>query len=98
MTPAILYALVQEALTNIEKHAGASLAIAVLRNERQGAALLLCVSDDGRGFPEGRPPEAAGGLGMRTMRRRAAALNGTLDFVNDPDHGLMARLAVPLER
>ncbi|MDR2500019.1 MAG: histidine kinase [Treponema sp.] len=90
-----LYALVQEALTNIEKHAGASLAIVVLR-ERPGPALLLCVSDDGRGFPDGKPPEAGGGLGMRTMRRRAAALNGALDFVSDSGHGLMLRLAVPL--
>jgi two-component system NarL family sensor kinase len=92
-----LYALVQEALTNIEKHAGASLAIIVIRNERPGPALLLCVSDDGRGFPDGSPPEAGGGLGMRTIRRRAAALNGTLDFVSDPGHGLMVRIAVPLE-
>jgi signal transduction histidine kinase len=100
-----LYRMVQEALTNIEKHSGARRAALVVRRvkgERQAIEspgnnrrLLICVSDDGAGLPpEGRPPT---GLGMRSMRERAVILGARLDFISESGNGLMVRIEVPLD-
>jgi signal transduction histidine kinase len=102
--------MVQEALTNIEKHSRASRVALVVRrtkgkapagsirgrSRREARALLICVSDDGAGFPpEGPPPT---GLGMRSMRERAAVLGARLDFISESGNGLMVRIEVSLER
>jgi signal transduction histidine kinase len=93
-----LYRIVQEALTNIEKHSAAGRAVLVVRAlagvRDSGPAALVCVSDDGAGFK----PQTGGssGLGMRTMRERAAALGARLDFISESGNGLMVRLEIPL--
>jgi two-component system NarL family sensor kinase len=109
-----LYRMVQEAFTNIEKHANAGRVVLVARRQRQGEvrsearsaahskvqSALICVSDDGPGLPqEGRPSEEGGtgdGLGMRSMRWRAAFLGARLDFISESGNGLMVRFEVPL--
>ena len=96
-----LYRMAQEALTNIEKHAGASRVVLVARRHKppgSGApGILICVSDDGRGFREG-DEESGAGLGLRSMRERAAILGARLDFISESGNGLMVRIEIPLNR
>ncbi|MEV7727676.1 histidine kinase [Streptomyces sp. NPDC087917] len=71
---ATVHRVVQEALTNVVRHAGAS-RVAV-RLEYGPDALTVTVTDDGRGPAPGRGP-ASGGHGLIGIRERAAAHNGT---------------------
>jgi signal transduction histidine kinase len=93
------FRLVQEALTNIEKHAAASEAVVVVRSvpEDGGTTLLICVSDDGRGFDVSPSPDHAGGhYGIRGMYARAAILGGSLRFESEGGEGLTVIITVPL--
>lgn len=79
----------QEALHNALRHAKAT-AIDV-RLTRAGSALVLVVSDDGRGFDEAASP----GLGLPSMRDRAQAAGGSLGLSTAPGAGTTLRLEVP---
>jgi signal transduction histidine kinase len=72
----LLYRLVQEALTNVIKHAEAK--TVRINTERDGESLLVTVSDDGRGMPEGKANEESRGL--RYMRQRADLIGATISF------------------
>ncbi|MGR8920556.1 MAG: ATP-binding protein [Gammaproteobacteria bacterium] len=87
-----VYRIVQEALTNIARHARAAEATVVLATDQAGD-LLVEIRDDGRGFDERstRP-----GLGLRGMRERARAMNGTLEITSGPGRGVFISLHVPL--
>jgi signal transduction histidine kinase len=89
-----LYWIAQEALNNALKHANAT--SVSLRLSSQPGEVLLEVSDDGSGFD----PQAAsqsGGLGLASMRERAARMGGTLDVQSAPGRGttISARLPIP---
>ncbi|MEV5142980.1 sensor histidine kinase [Streptomyces sp. NPDC052727] len=75
------YRIVQEALTNVRKHAGPE-AEAEVSVVRVGPNVEVTVLDDGPGKPgaaeAGRTPEAGGGHGLLGMRERVTALGGTL--------------------
>lgn len=72
-----LYRIAQEALTNIERHAGATKVSIDLRGHKRGATMRI--SDNGKGFPQSqRKTEHIGGLGLRNMQERAEQLNGNL--------------------
>ncbi|MHB1539672.1 MAG: sensor histidine kinase [Solirubrobacteraceae bacterium] len=95
-----IYRVVQEALTNVSKHAKASSAtIALVADERTASAW---VSDDGEGMPEDgrrqRSPEEElqGGFGTSGMRERAELVGGELAFESRPGGGTTVRLTVPL--
>jgi signal transduction histidine kinase len=68
------YRIVQEALTNVLKHAGRASAAVVLRYEP--AALCIEVTDDGRGI-NGNAPN--GGHGLMGMRERVAVYGGSFE-------------------
>lgn len=72
----LLYRLVQEALTNVIKHAEAK--TVRINTEKDGESLLVTVSDDGRGMPEGKANEESRGL--RYMRQRADLIGATISF------------------
>lgn len=78
-----LYRLVQEALTNVVKHAGATRVSIVLTRRATGVGIL--VEDDGHGFD----PESvrADSLGLVGMRERVALLGGTLAIETSPGSG-----------
>lgn len=79
-----LYRVVQEAVTNVVRHAAAT-RIDVLVERRDGRVMVM-VEDDGKGFA----PATAGGaecLGLIGMRERAEALGGTLTIESAPGEG-----------
>jgi two-component system nitrate/nitrite sensor histidine kinase NarX len=81
-----LLRVVQEALTNVRKHAGA-MAVRVELRERDGTP-VLSVTDDGAGFDPSRVgPSLTGGFGLRSMRERVELLGGTLDVHTAPGDG-----------
>ena len=86
------YRIVQEALSNVRKHAGpgaaATVAIAV-----DGGVLEIAVTDDGRGAAA---PDDGRGLGLTGMRERVAAHDGTLVAGPAPDGGFAVCARIPL--
>lgn len=85
------YRIVQEALTNVIKHAGPAHArVAVRFGER---ALELEVSDDGRGMSA---DANGGGHGLVGMRERAALYGGTLDVQPGAGSGFAVRASLPI--
>jgi len=89
------YRIVQEALTNTLRHAGATRADVTVRS--LPGVLEVDVVDDGRGA--GAPPATGGtGRGIAGMRERAAMLGGTLDAAPLPDGGgFRVHARLPLE-
>ena len=82
--------IIQEALTNARRHSGAKNVTVSL--EREGNDLLIEVSDDGRGFG----PETTPGVGLGSMRERAALSGGDLEIESSVGQGTNVRLRVPL--
>jgi signal transduction histidine kinase len=73
----VLYRIVQEALSNVAKHAKASQVL--VRLSRKGRALRLLVEDDGCGFDvEATRHSRESGLGLFGMEERLALVGGTL--------------------
>ena len=87
-----LYRIVQEALTNIVKHAGAR-KVSILLTRRGGAAAAV-IEDDGRGFDPAAVQED--GLGVLGMRERVALLEGKLTVESSPETGTTLVAEVPL--
>ena len=84
-----LYRILQEALTNVVRHDGAS-EVAV-RAVRDDAGVVLTVDDDGRGVEEG---QATPGLGLTSMRERAALVGGTFSVGPGPLGGTRVSVRV----
>ncbi|WFU76319.1 HAMP domain-containing sensor histidine kinase [Bradyrhizobium sp. CB2312] len=85
-----LYRIVQEALTNAAKHAGAtkvSLELTMRTDE-----IALAIDDDGRSAD----PAGKSGMGLLGMRERVAALRGRLSFEPGPNGGSALRVVIPL--
>jgi signal transduction histidine kinase len=88
-----LYRLVQEALTNVAKHAQATHVTLALRNEKELA--ILTVTDNGRGFdPETVRSHSAAGLGLTGMRERLELLEGQLEVTSAPGQGTRIRAII----
>jgi signal transduction histidine kinase len=89
------YRIVQEALTNVVKHAGA--ATVSVRVRYQAQELELLVEDDGGAqVPAPAPVPAPGGHGLIGMRERAAIYGGTLQAGARPGSGFTVRAKFPL--
>jgi signal transduction histidine kinase len=78
----VVLRVVQEALANAARHAGATEVLVTLAYS--AASLRLVVRDDGRGFD---PTRTSGGFGLATMRERVAAAGGTLSVTSGPGTG-----------
>jgi signal transduction histidine kinase len=91
-----VYRIVQEALTNVARHSGASACTVSLA--QHGGFLHLAIEDDGRGVSGSTPrtADARRGLGLIGMRERAQALSGTFAVESRPGGGtrLVVRLPV----
>jgi two-component system, NarL family, sensor histidine kinase UhpB len=84
----VVYRVVQEALTNVARHAQAR--EVVLRAHGSDGGLLVEIADDGIGRGDAPP-----GTGLTGMRERALLAGGTLDVVDGVDGGTVVRLEVP---
>jgi signal transduction histidine kinase len=94
-----IYRVVQEALTNVSRHAQATSAIISITE--RGGMLHASVTDDGQGLPDAgrlgpRGDGLEGGFGMSGMRERAELVGGELQWLPAPGHGTIMRLTVPL--
>jgi signal transduction histidine kinase len=88
------FRIVQEALTNVTRHAGP--ATATVRVSYGDRDLTLQVDDDGRG-QQGHGREPGSGKGITGMRERAAALGGDLDAAPRPGGGFRVQARLPLD-
>lgn len=80
-----LYRIAQEALTNVERHSGAT--AAALRLEVRRNCVVLKISDNGRGFDPGvamRFGANTDGIGMKNMHERVERFNGRLNVQSSP--------------
>ena len=82
--------IIREALTNARRHSGALNVIVTLKVEEED--MVAEVSDDGQGFGVGTSP----GVGLKSMRERAAALGGKLEIESAVGQGTRVRLRVPV--
>jgi signal transduction histidine kinase len=87
----VLYRVVQEALTNIVRHAKATWVRAQLA--MRGADVLLTVEDDGQGFVPGTEPK----LGWLGMQERITAAGGTLTIAAAEHKGVRLTARIPIE-
>jgi signal transduction histidine kinase len=87
------YRIVQEALTNAARHAGATRARIALA--AKGGRLRLEVSDDGSGL-DGETPDHTDGRGLAGIRERAGLLGGEVELESPQGQGLCLRVSFPL--
>jgi signal transduction histidine kinase len=91
-----VFRIVQEALTNVVRHARATRATVEVR--RHGSHVVVTITDDGVGIPaavrRGRNP---GHLGLIGMRERATLLGGDLAVTSAPNKGTRIRATIPVE-
>ena len=102
-----VFRIVQEALTNVEKHAEATEAIVLMRNGAEG--IYIGISDDGKGFALTKETSGSyswayqfsasepGRLGIWSMNKRAEILGGSLAIKSERGEGTLVCLEIPLK-
>ena len=95
----VLYRIVQEALTNVARHAHAH-KVAVRLEEDQNEIRAI-ISDDGRGFDTEKTQKMPGagqehGWGLVGMHERASLLDGNLTITSRPEQGTRIHVSIPL--
>jgi signal transduction histidine kinase len=88
-----IYRVVQEALTNVAKHAGAQ-RVSVTIVERDGA-IEIAVTDDGRGFSGSEPSD---GFGLIGIRERIRLVGGRYELESEPGEGTTVHAWIPVTR
>ena len=95
MTEIQLMRIVQEALSNVRKHAGAKRVVVRLAEGQE--TITVSVEDDGRGFDlarEGRRDWPQ--FGLQTMRERAEAIGGEFAVISAPQEGTRVTVRIPV--
>jgi signal transduction histidine kinase len=90
------YRIVQEAVTNVVRHAAArtcAISLAVIQRDADVVALTIDVRDDGTGLPE----NYRAGVGVLGMRERAAELGGTCVIDRLVPHGTAVSAYLPTQ-
>jgi signal transduction histidine kinase len=92
-----VFRIVQEALTNVLKHAEARQAM--VETTVGDGRVRVTVTDGGRGFDVTSMPRSreGRGVGLLGMRERAEALGGTLRVSSQPGHGTRIEIVIPVE-
>jgi PAS domain S-box-containing protein len=94
-----IYRVIQEALTNIAKHAGESKRVSVAISQA-GAILRLTIDDNGDGFDLNEKlatPSKYGSLGIPSMRERLSLIGGTLEIESSKGVGTTVYARIPIE-
>jgi signal transduction histidine kinase len=100
-----IYRIVQEALTNVAKHARGATSVSVLVG-RSGSTLQLTIEDNGGGYDVAAPGGAGGthgnlpgrrGLGVAGMRERLALIGGELEIESSTGVGTAVFARIPLD-
>jgi signal transduction histidine kinase len=86
----VIYRVIQEALTNVARHADARTVNVRLANG--DGRVELHIDDDGRGFESEPTPH----LGLLGMRERVAELGGTLRIAGAPGRGVQLEVSLPV--
>ncbi|NVN88583.1 MAG: PAS domain S-box protein [Rhodopseudomonas sp.] len=97
-TRTTIYRVVQEALTNIAKHAVDAKNVSVVL-KRTGSTLQLTIDDRGDGFDLAESlgkPSKLGSLGIPSMRERVALIGGTLDVESSIGFGTTVYARIPM--
>lgn len=89
-----LFRIAQEALNNIRKHANARQVILRVHN---GSGIDLTIEDDGKGFDPSLLAGETRGLGVTTMKERAALIHGVCEIESQPGRGTRVHVRVPLD-
>jgi len=89
----VAYRIVQEALTNVARHADACTCTIRFLLDDTLSLLYLEIRDDGHGLP----PDYRAGMGMHSMRERAAELGGTCVIASLPSGGTLVWARLPLQ-
>lgn len=85
-----LYCIIQEGLTNIQKHFGAE--IVTLTGQYDAETITLMLQDNGRGFRPQVPPM---GFGIRGMKERTQILGGQFTIHSAPGDGTWIQVVIP---
>ena len=88
-----IYRLIQEALTNVSKHAGHGETNVSVFISRHQQGLLLTVTDDGQGVDLSLPSQ---GHGIKGMRERVDSFSGDIQFESKPGAGMTIRVIMPI--
>ena len=91
-TETVVYRVVQEALTNIVRHAQASMVSVAVTGF--GQRVRAQIEDDGVGFDASSPP-GRGHLGVVGMEERAQLVGGTVTVTSVPGEGTTVQVEVP---
>lgn len=92
-TAIIVYRIVQELVSNVMKHAGATTAVVQLI--RNGSVMAITVEDDGKGFEIERLQQAKG-IGWSNIRSRVEYFDGTMDIQSGPGKGTSILIELPV--
>ncbi|MEZ5286484.1 MAG: sensor histidine kinase [Vicinamibacterales bacterium] len=87
------FRIVQEALTNVARHADAT--HCVVRLVAAPDVLTIEIEDDGRGFRPGERPAGRRGLGLLGMRERVAERGGSVRIDSEPGRGTRVLVSIP---
>jgi signal transduction histidine kinase len=86
-----LFRIVQEALTNVVRHAGADKVVVSLHHSND--QLILLISDNGRGFDQ---ESMVGGVGLVSMRERCGVIGAAFKVTSNPGEGAQIEVTVPM--
>jgi two-component system sensor histidine kinase UhpB len=89
-----IYRIVQEGLTNISRHAGASALDVIISLVSSDALITILISDNGRGCDLTKQVK---GFGLKGMRERVDSLLGSITLHSAPDKGMKINLEVPIK-
>jgi two-component system NarL family sensor kinase len=92
-TEAVLYRVIQEAVNNVIKHAGATSLDIQLNKDEEGINAMI--EDNGRGF-EVSEVETFNGIGLKNISSRVAFLQGKVDFSSSPGQGTLIAIHIPI--
>jgi signal transduction histidine kinase len=84
------FRVVQESISNVLKHSGAT--VADIKVTKADSGILFSLHDNGKGFSE---QEVKAGLGLSDIRERVKILNGTFAIESNPGKGTTIKVTVP---